>query len=82
MKNAGIHKIRVTIIRLCWPLRLEFSVVFQYYQRFTVNVSVGNKSDSPLRKVSREEGVACAEKYNLHLYETSAKLDLNVTEVC
>ncbi|KAL5255912.1 hypothetical protein ACHWQZ_G011210 [Mnemiopsis leidyi] len=45
-----------------------------------VKILVGNKTDSPLRKISKTEGEACARKYNLNLYETSAKLDLNVTE--
>ena len=45
-------------------------------------ISVGNKADSPLRKVSSEKGQEFADKYSLPFYETSAKLDLNITEVC
>ncbi|XP_063694804.1 uncharacterized protein LOC134826390 [Bolinopsis microptera] len=45
-----------------------------------VKILVGNKADSPLRKVSSEKGEECADQYSLPFYETSAKLNLNITE--
>ena len=44
-------------------------------------ILVGNKSDLPNRKVSREEGEDLARRYQIPFFETSAKLRTNVDEV-
>ena len=44
-------------------------------------VLVGNKCDKPDRQVTEEEGKKLAEEYNMEFFETSAKSNINVSEV-
>lgn len=46
-----------------------------------VKVLVGNKCDSDKRAVSYEEGRKLAEQLSINFYETSAKENIEVTEM-
>lgn len=46
-----------------------------------VRILVGNKCDSPDKKVSTEEGQALANQMNISFFETSAKDNLNIEKV-
>jgi Ras-related protein Rab-8A len=55
--------------------------ISQIQMHADVNVNkilIGNKCDMADRVVTTEEGEALAREYNIHFYETSAKLDIKV----
>ena len=44
-------------------------------------ILVGNKCDSPSRKVSEEEGKKIADEFNIIFFEVSNKAGININEV-
>lgn len=50
---------------------------------FSLSYTVGNKDDDPDRKVvEREDAMKFAEQMGIQVFETSAKDNKNVEEVC
>ena len=46
-----------------------------------VKVLIGNKCDSPAKKIDPAKGKALADEYKMSFFETSAKNNINVKEV-
>lgn len=65
-----------------WCCEQNFGYVKVLVWYYNNNIVVGNKNDSPDKKVvSTEDAQRFAEQIGIELYETSAKENINVEEV-